>query len=177
MPILKFTIKGVEFQYIGEQDEIMAFISRFTSAKIGSIEDRVQLVGPEESRRLDEMVKSAKEKLKLENQAVSPLELTELPLPPDEAVISYITSKPQFEHHLLEIQRKFFGRVFSSRGKDQRMYHRTARHLRLIRDAIEMRYNGKFKEKPAGIRNLKCFTFVKNPVLPQVTLEEKQTKS
>lgn len=158
MGSLKFRIKGVEFQYDGEPEELMAFINRFLSEN----EESHEYVAPKFPR---------KEKAKMEN--IEPIKIANLPLPNDADIVKYITSKPNFTHDLLEIQRKFYGKIFSSRGKEQRMYHKTARQLRAIREIIERQYKGEFIDEPAGQRNLKRFSFKAT----QPTLLESQKTS
>ncbi len=90
---------------------------------------------------------------------VSP-DVVDMPAHPDDKVIDYITSKPDFSHDLLEVQRFFFGQVFKSRGKTKRMYHRTARQLRMVRKIIESRYEGVFVSR-LGSDGVKRFVFKK----------------
>jgi len=142
MPTLKFAIKGIEFQYIGEQHEITNFINTFLG----------QTMLPEHKEL--NVVRKTRLTTKDSEQG-----MIDLPLPQDADIIRYITSKDQYGYDLLEIQKHFFGKTFSSRGNGKRMYHRTARQLREIREAIEKQYKGKFEEVPSGKRNLKRFVF------------------
>lgn len=150
MPTLRFKIKGVEFEYIGEEDEIVSFVNRFLSESIAL---------PVESKQLSPTTPSV-------IFGTESKEILDEPAPPDEDLIKYITSKPDFAHDLFEIQEHFFGMHFSSRDKKtQRMYHRTARQLRLVRQLIEKKYEGKFIEtKGTRLRGLKRFVFKKSPV-------------
>ena len=154
MASLKFTIKGVEFQFEGTEQEVLRFINQFFGA----------------SMSLPEHAPIAFEKTNAEEttRKVDKPKAIELPLPSDNELINYITSKPQFSHDILEIQDHFFGRRFSSRGADQRMYHRIARKLRSVRALIEKQWDGNFKQVPSEQRNLKRFTFEKNTMFAQI---------
>lgn len=147
MPTLKFTIKGVEFQYVGDQDEVVSFIKRFLS----------------ESVTLPAQAKQVSPKTSIFTQRIGPEEIIDKPIPSDEKVIEYITSKPDFSHDLFDVQTYFFGITFKSRGKEQRMYHRTARQLRMVRQVIEKQHDGKFKAVKGAKRGLKRFVFKKSP--------------
>lgn len=146
MPILKFKIKGVEFEYVGDQGEIISFVNRFLGGSVALP------VKPERS-----------------SSAISPSvivsaeseDLVDLPAPSDKEVVAYVTSKPEFRHTLFDVQKQFFGTTFKSRGKTKRMYHRTARQLRAIRELIEKEFEGKFVET-LGAKGLKEFVFKKS---------------
>lgn len=166
MPTLKFTIKGVEFQFIGEQGEITAFINRFMYEGASLHEGQTK---PQTLKDANTSISSSIQlpprriaKLTPETPTAEPFKLTDLPLPNIEAVINYIMQKPSYEHTLPELQKKFYGRVYKSRGNEQRMWHRTSRQLKMAREVIEARIGGKFKEESAGERNLKQYIFVPN---------------
>lgn len=146
MPTLKFTIKGVEFEYIGEEDEIVSFINRFLGE---SMMPHVQAKPVSPATSPSAIVSTETRKM------------IDIPAPKDEDVIAYITSKPDFSHDLFEVQKHFFGRTFKSRGTSKRMYHRTARQLRLIRRTIEEQHKGRFIETKGSERGLKRFVFKK----------------
>jgi hypothetical protein len=180
LPTLKFRIKGVEFEFIGEQEEIMAFINRFMYEGASLDENRTpNLIQREDVEGLSTSTNvQTLRKKPVSKDGVMPLpvKLTDMPLPSIDAVINYILQKPLYKHDLPEIQMKFFGRVFQSRGADQRMWHRTARQLKMAREIIEKRFGGKFKEGSAGERNLKQYTFASSQVtLP--TAERQKTSS
>jgi hypothetical protein len=166
MPALKFTIRGVEFQFIGEQDEITAFLNRFIGENPNSSEHgspyRVRTLKKTDLEPIETPTELV---FRSDSEQVEPLKISDWPLPDDDAIINYIISKPQYIHDLLEIQEKFFGKVFHSRGKDARMYHRTARQLECVRGIIEKRFNGTFKGESAGKRNLRRFVFVKTATI------------
>ena len=145
MPTLRFKIRDVEFEYVGDEDEIVSFVNRFLSVS-------AMLLG--EPREVTPMATPSAIIGKESEESV------DLPIPSDKEVIAYIVSKPDFAHHLFEIQKHFYGRMFKSRGPTQRMYHRTARQLRAVRERIEKEYEGRFVEK-LGSKGLKRFTFKK----------------
>jgi hypothetical protein len=145
MPALKFTIKGVEFEYIGEEAEIMSFINRF--------------LGVSTTAPIQKTLNVRKPHRSIEHEPA-----IDLPLPSDEEVMNYILSKKDYIHDSREVQQHFFGQTFMSRGKWQRMYYKTTVQLRTVRETIEKQQKGKFEERPSGERNLKRFVFKKaNP--------------
>ena len=143
MATLKFKIKGVEFEYVGQEDEIISFINRFLGESI-TFPVQAKQVSPTATQRTTQK------------------EMIDYPSPPDKEIIEYITSKPNFSHNLFEIQNHFFGQTFKSRGPSKRMYHRTSRQMRLIRRTIEEQYNGKFIETKGPGKGLKRFIFKKS---------------
>lgn len=153
MPTLKFTIKGVPFEYVGNQHEIIDFINGFLGGSI---------VLPAQAKPTTPSLQSVTLKTEADVE-----EMIDVPAPLDEEVERYITSKPDFSHNLFEVQRIFFGKTFTSRGNTKRMYHRTARQLRLIRKQIEKEYKGKFIEE-TGEHGLKQFTFKKS--VPEIAV-------
>ena len=169
MTTLRFTIKGVEFEFIGEQDEVIAFINRFMYEDASLHGDQTK---PRTSR--DAIPLPPRRTLKPTPDITRHLGITNLPLVDNEAIISYITQKPSYEHTLPEIQRKFYGKVFSSRGSEQGFWHRTSRQLKIVRETIEKRFGGRFKEGSAGARNLKKYTFIHQN---QVVLLEEEPRT
>jgi hypothetical protein len=143
MPTLKFTIKGVEFQYEAEEEQILRFINRF---RAGDVTMPIQT-----KPILRSQVEASQEE--------TTQKVVDLDLPTDDEVIKYITSKPKFSHDLFEVQRAFFNQTFKSRGVERRMYHRTARQLRLVRQFIEEKFNGKFMEEKSDTPGMKRFVF------------------
>jgi hypothetical protein len=156
MPTLKFKIRDVEFEYVGNEDEIVSFVNRFLSVSAMFLGEQKE--APQGAKPLTIIGTESED-------------LVDLPKPADKEVIAYITSKPDFAHHLFEVQKHFYGRTFKSRGKAQRMYHRTARQLREIRKAIEKKYDGKFSKK-LGSGGLKYFAFEKSPKVSWGDLEK-----
>jgi len=166
MPSLKFSIRGVQYEYIGGQEEIIAFLERFADQGAHPTEHKMtQRIAEEHGIESSSQRSSQMNPTQRTKPETEPIKITDLPLPDDETVMNYILSKPQYTHDLVEIQQKFFSRTFQSRGKDQRMYHRTARQLELVRKTIEKRFGGTFKGEPAGKRNLRRFIFVKTATI------------
>ncbi len=146
MPTLKFTIHGVVFEYIGEESELVSFLNKFLS---GSIPSSTQMK-PILPNATPTIMQKAKEE-----------KMIDIPTPSDEEVINYITSEPSLSHDLFEVQRHFFKRTFMSRGNEKRMYHRTARQLRLIRKQIEKSHGGRFIATKGAKKGLKRYIFKK----------------
>lgn len=142
MKTLKFKYGGAEFEFpVETDDEAVAFIHKLLSVPFETpFADRKK----EPIHPLSEPPK---------------VEIASQRLPPDEAVMEYITSKTDFKHNLFDVQERFFGRRFSSRGKETKsMYHKTHRQLRKVHKKIEKKYGGKF-EGALGKDRLKYFTF------------------
>jgi len=150
MPTLKFKAKGVEFEYIGEQDELVSFLNKFLSGSM-ALSNQAQpvtpTVAPTTTHRIDKEG------------------MIDFSLPPMEKVLEYVTSKPDFTHDLVEIQKHFFARKFESRREGKRMYHKTRRQLSLVRKTIEEKYNGKFTETKGSKRGMKRYIFKREPII------------
>ena len=147
MAKLRFKIQGVEFEYIGDDYEIERFVHRLLSRGIQFPPAQTRLPESELIRLPPKPVPQTKQQLDLKT-------------PPDDEVMKYIMSKPNYAHDLFEVQEHFFGRTFSSRGNTTRMYHRTADQLRMVRDAIADSEDGMWKSV-LGSGRRKVFTFVK----------------
>lgn len=143
MPTLKFRLEGLEFEYIGNNDEIKDFIHSFISQTMHLPEH-------------EEMRVKRKSRLVITEKIGD--DTTNVPLPPDEKIMEFLEGRENFSHDLTDVQKGFFGKVFSSRDA-QRMYHRTARQLRGVRIKLEKKHLGNFVEQPTGIRNLKRYVF------------------
>jgi len=150
MPTLKFTIKSVEFQYIGSEDEITNFISHFIDETM-TIQATRAMVQPT-GRTRKTVAEEAKSQITIE-----------LPLHSEKEVMEYVVSKPQFSHDLFEVQEHFYGRKFTSRKDGVKMYHKTLRQLKMIRKKIEEQYAGQFKVLKGEQRGQKRFVFERSP--------------
>jgi len=144
MPTLKFSFQGLDFEYIGNNDEIRDFIHAFLGQTMHLPEHQTATV-----TRKSRIVIKEKEDEGMIN----------VPLPSDDKVMEFIQTKDNFAHDIEEVQRQFFGKTFSSRGNSQRMYHRTARQLIMVREKLEKRFEGKFVQESTGIRNLRRYVF------------------
>lgn len=144
MPTLKFRFEGLDFEYVGNNDEIRDFIHTFLGQTMHLPEHQTVTV-----TRKSRMVIKEKEEEGLIN----------VPLPSDDKVMEFIQSKQNFAHNIEEMQKQFFGKTFSSRGNSQRMYHRTARQLGIVREKLEKRFEGKFVSESTGVRNLRRYVF------------------
>jgi hypothetical protein len=142
MPTLKFRFEGLDFEYIGSNDEIRDFIHTFIGQTMNAPEHKE--------------MKARKARLVFEEDGE---DVINVPLLPDEKVMEFLESKDEFTHDLTDVQKALYGRVFSSRGNGQRMYHRTANQLRVVREKLEKKHRGKFEPMPTGIRNLKKYVF------------------
>lgn len=127
---------------MAEQQEIVDFVNGFSD------------------RAMELNIQTKPISLKAKSQESRQEGMVDLPAIPDREVMEYIKSKPNFAHNLFEVQERFFGRRFTSRGNTKRMYHRTARQLRLIRPKIERQHKGKFEEEISE-HGVKQFIFKK----------------
>ena len=144
MPTLKFRFEGLDFEYVGNNAEIKDFIHSF-------IGQTMHLPEHEEARI------TRKSRIVIKEKADA--DTINVPLPSDEAIMQSIESKKDFAHDITDFQKEFFGKVFSSRGNEQRMYHRTARQLKIVREKLEQKHQGKFEKQSTGIRNLRRYIF------------------
>jgi hypothetical protein len=144
MPALKFRFEGLDFEYVGNNDEIRDFIHTFLGQTMHLPEHQTATI-----TRNSRIVIKEKEDEGLIN----------VPLPSDEMVMDFLESKKDFAHNIEEIQAHFFGKTFGSRGNSQRMYHRTARQLSMVREKLEKQFEGKFMSESTGVRNLRRYVF------------------
>lgn len=134
---LRFKVKGVDVECEGDVDEINRILSElFTKGYVSEVK-----------------YEEDKDELSLKKK-----------IPSQEVLIKYITSKPNFEHDIFEIQEHFFGRRFSSHGSDEKKYNALYRRLVRVREKIEKEFGGKFvgewKQSPTG-EPYKVFRFIK----------------
>lgn len=137
MPRLRFTVKDIEFEYIGDQKDIIDFIRALWDTQFG--------------------VTSLKE-IATKPSVVPTKSLTNLPS--DYEVLQYIIQKPDFKHTLFDVQEHFFGKQFKSRGPTMNMYIRTSTQLKRVHKKIEKEYTGKFESK-IGKGRRKYYSFKK----------------
>jgi hypothetical protein len=79
-------------------------------------------------------------------------------MPTIEQLMTYILSKPRFEHDILDVGVKFFGKPIKSRQYGK-LYRELRTKLELVRKAIEVSQRGAFEQRPAPNRNLRIYTF------------------
>ncbi|HML02053.1 MAG TPA: hypothetical protein VK487_01635 [Candidatus Bathyarchaeia archaeon] len=136
MKALKFTIRDITFEYPVEDDEAAINIVKSILTKIG--EHQVQNLETLSSF-IDTPTKSKRKRLTPNESMVN------LPLKSDGEVMSYILKQPKFAHDLFSVQKNVYGDIFKSRGSGKKMYYKTFRQLRQVRDKIEAAYTGKFR--------------------------------
>lgn len=150
---LTFTYKGRQWQLEGEDQQIVSFLASFPE---GTIKPYTQLDSSPDASfdppRLPSRSGTA-------HRTAAKIVMIDQQLPSNEEIKEYLLTKPNFAHDLFDVQKRFFGRIFTSRREEQRMYHRTIRQLREIRRAIEQEQHGKFKEIKGEIRGQKRYVF------------------
>lgn len=145
---LTFTYKGVQWQLEGEDRQITSFLSSFPQETMELSNPKPMLIG-----------RKPHSKAKVSQETTEQIEMLDEPLHSAEEVKKYLLSQPNFSHDLFKVQEHFYGRRFSSRGEEQRMYYRTLKQLRVVRAAIAQELHGKFKEIKGEIRGQKRYVF------------------
>jgi hypothetical protein len=79
-------------------------------------------------------------------------------MPTSEQLVSYILSKPKFEHDIVEVGIKFFGKAIKSR-KYGKLYRELRDKLEKTRKLIEADQHGAFERRSGRPRNLQVYTF------------------
>jgi hypothetical protein len=160
MGVLRFKKGGIEFEYVGETTEIEGLINRLTTIEGANEPTQTRLINSASNN----LASSIAIHRKLVEEPVYPrarIRASAFPLFPDSDVKSYIKSKPEYRHNLLEIQEHFYGKTFKSRGDTAAMYHKTSRQLVEVRRQIEREENGVFApESVTG--NLLEYPFKRN---------------
>lgn len=81
-------------------------------------------------------------------------------MPSVDQLIEYILGKPRFEHDIVDIGKKFFGKQVNSR-QYEKLYRELRTKLEFARKSIEASQGGAFERKPTPSRNLPAYTFKK----------------
>lgn len=138
-------------ELIKEEQEILNFINKYEILEI--ISDVSQADLPKTSLSLEHIL---------------PKQEIEVPLPKEEEVIAYITSKDLFEHNTIELQEKFLGMRLPVR-ENPTLYGKFDNILRTARKHIADKHNGKWDNRKTvsfGKRtHVTVYTFIKNPVI------------
>ncbi|WP_309492655.1 hypothetical protein [Candidatus Hecatella orcuttiae] len=143
---LRFKVKGVFFECVGTPPEINEVIKRLVGGKY-----------------LVESLPSGGPPSPPEAEPSEEIDLKEK-IPQQKNLILYITSKPNFEHNIFEIQERFFGQRFDSRGSQAKKYNALYRRLVRAREKIEEEYGGRFESRwvrGEGGELYKSFRFVR----------------
>jgi len=132
---LRFKIKDIVFEYIGEHKDMIQFIQELMASPFDITVTPIQ---PQEAHKIS---------------------TKEMSLPSNEDVLAYIVSRPNYQHTLYDVQKHFFGRAFITTDKETLgMYFKTMKQVKEVRNEIEKRYHGKF-EKKRGKGRLDYYTF------------------
>ena len=88
------------------------------------------------------------------------LEVQELrkSMPTIDQLITYLLSKPKFEHDILDVETHFFTKQINSR-KYGRLYRELRTKLENARKSIEVSQHGAFERRSARPRNLQVYSF------------------
>jgi hypothetical protein len=73
-------------------------------------------------------------------------------------LVTYILSKPKFEHDIIDVELKFFGKQIKSR-EHGRLYRELRAKLESARKMIETSQHGAFERRTTRPRNLQVYTF------------------
>jgi hypothetical protein len=79
-------------------------------------------------------------------------------IPTVEQLESYILSKPKFEHDIIDVARKFFGKPIKSREYGK-LYRELSAKLDKARKLIEASEHGAFERRSTRPRNLQVYAF------------------
>jgi hypothetical protein len=93
-------------------------------------------------------------------------------MPTKEQLMFYILGKQKFEHDIVEVEKKFFGKQINSR-KYGKLYRELRTRLEAARKSIEASNSGAFERKPTPYRNLPSYTFKKINATPIDTTLQK----
>lgn len=91
-------------------------------------------------------------------------EMTEK-MPTVKQLITYILEKPRFEHDIVDVGKKFFGKPVKSREYG-RLYRQLKARLETARKEIEAIQRGAFERRSTHPRNLKVYTFRRVNAVP-----------
>lgn len=101
-------------------------------------------------------------------------ELIEFILPKEEEVISYITSKPDFEFHTVELQEKFLGKRVMVR-ENTKLYNAFDRIIRSVKKRIADKYSGAWDNRTTkslgGKTHVTVYRFKKREELASASFE------
>jgi hypothetical protein len=158
---LKFKKGGMEFEYVEEPQEIEILINRLAGIETTNTPAQKKLFNGTEN--VQTVVSAPMRLSSVPVYTRARISVINLPLFPDDEVKAYIKSKPEYRHTLAEIQERFFGKAFKSRGDTSSMYHRTSRQLVDVRRLIEREENGYFDPQDLG-GNVIEYQFKKNLV-------------
>jgi hypothetical protein len=79
-------------------------------------------------------------------------------MPTVDQLVSYILGKPRFEHDIVEVGKKFFGKQLKSRDY-KKLYRQLRMNLETARKSIEVSQQGAFERKRTPDRNLPAYIF------------------
>lgn len=88
-------------------------------------------------------------------------------MPSVEQLRTYILGKPKFEHDIVNVAKRFFGKPVKSREYG-RLYRQLRNRLETARKQIEAFEGGAFEQKSTPTRNLKAYTFRRVKATPLV---------
>jgi hypothetical protein len=86
-------------------------------------------------------------------------------MPTIDQLVRYILGKPKFEHDIVDISMKFFGKQIKSREYGK-LYRQLRIRLENARKQIEVHEHGAFERRSGRPRNLKIYTFKRINAMP-----------
>jgi hypothetical protein len=167
---LKFKKGGMEFEYVGEPQEIEILINRLSGIDGANAltQTRLFTTGANTPTPSTVTIVSVPQRLSQTTAYTrARISAINLPLFPDVEVKAFLKTKSAYRHTLAEVQEHFFGKKFGSRGESASMYHRTSRQLVDVRRLIENEENGIFRPEDLGA-NVIEYTFVKKEQIETV---------
>lgn len=105
-------------------------------------------------------------------QAQSDMQELSKKMPTVDQLAFYILGKPNFEHDIVDVSKRFFGKQINSRQYGK-LYRELRTKLETARKSIEASKRGAFERKPTPYRNLPKYTFKKVNATPLDTTLQK----
>jgi hypothetical protein len=92
----------------------------------------------------------------------------EAKMPTIKELFEYILSKPKYEHDIIDVSKKFFGKQIKAR-EHGKLYRKLKARLELTRKGMEASQRGAFERRRSPYRNLQIYTFKKVNATPLST--------
>jgi hypothetical protein len=101
---------------------------------------------------------SSPEKRRTTLEKITESQNLEARMPTEDQLVEYIVSKPRYEHDIVDVAKRFFGKQIKSR-EHQRLYRQLHQELVRARARIEIEKRGAFEQHSTSAKNLKVYSF------------------
>jgi hypothetical protein len=150
MARMRYDPKTGNFEWEGTAQELLEIYDGLKQRSSNTLQ-----IGNSIPRRYDIPRKLVTSKIRL---LPSDYDELEKKMPTVEELVAYVLSKPKYEHDIVDIGKKFFGKQINSR-KYGKLYRDLSANLDRARKSIEATQRGAFEQRPAPNRNLRIFSF------------------